>query len=280
MLELTKYLVSHTRLPGRYLAAEFIAKLFEPANKQVEGLVGEFSYLFDFRDELQRLMYFGLYDQAEIDLMKTVLSEGDIFLDIGSNVGYYSLHASSIVGELGQVHAFEPVPENAQKLTTALYNNGIQNTCVNQVAIGETEGTFDLYLGNEGLGDSGWASIVPSKRRLTVLPVRKKAIDQYLFEKGIRSVQFVKIDVEGAEPEVIAGMSLLLKSENAPDVLCEVNPYLLEKRGLSSTAITQPLASHGYHLYLIKGISLLEVDPCCLIIKLTNLFCSKQKHLG
>jgi FkbM family methyltransferase len=202
------------------MAAEFSCRFLAPPNKQVAGKIGEYEFLFDFNDELQRQMYFGLYDLQEITLLKKALRPGEVFLDIGANVGYYSLIASSLVGYKGQVHAFEPIPENANKITTALGRNGISNVRVNQVAVGDKDGTFVFYVGNAELSNSGWASIVPSKRRPCTLTVPKISIDRYLYDNEINSVSFLKIDVEGAEPDAIAGMSSLLEQNVAPDIIC------------------------------------------------------------
>jgi FkbM family methyltransferase len=250
--------------------------LFAPATRQVEGQIAGFDFLFDFRDELQKLMYFGLYDQAETALVTRTLRAGDVFLDIGANVGYYSLHASRLVGETGQVHAFEPIAANVQRLLETAQRNGIRNVRVNQAAVGEAAGTLELHLGGEELGNSGWASVVPSQRRPNMLTVPMLAIDPYVVENNIRFIRLVKLDVEGAEPEVIAGMSSLLAGENAPDLLCEINPWLLERRGLDSTSITRPLAARGYRLSPVGSKAL--IDPSRPITRMTNLFGSRQKR--
>lgn len=147
MLALTRSVLSRTNLPGRYPAAELAARLFAPTSKLVEGQIGGFDYQFDFRDELQRLMYFGLYEQAETTLIAGSLRAGDVFLDIGANIGYYSLMASRLVGESGRVYAFEPIPENAHKILAAVQLNGIRNIYVNQSAVGESAGELVLHGG-------------------------------------------------------------------------------------------------------------------------------------
>ncbi len=278
MLDLTRRILSRTKLPGRYPAAELAARLFAPASKRVEGQIGGFAYQFDFSDELQWQMYFGLYDQAGTTLMSKILRPGDVFFDVGANVGYYALQAARLVGDAGEVHAFEPIPANAERIQTAVQRNGLRNVYLNQVAVGDAPGTLELYLGGEGAENSGWASVVPSERRPIAYNVPKLSLDQYVTERGIKSVRFIKLDVEGAEPDVIAGMEALLERDDAPDLLCEVNPWLLERRGLDSTAITQPLAARGYHLSVVEGPRAGELTLARPITRLVNLFGTKRSR--
>lgn len=269
--------LSRTQLPGRYTAANLLGMLYARRGQEIEGRIGEYVYQFDLSDELQRQMYFGLYDRAEIALMSSVLGQGDTFLDVGANVGYYSLLASQLVGVQGQVHAFEPIPENAERLNSAIQRNSVQNIRVNQMAVGGSEGTLDLHIGDKQLGNSGWASVVASDRRPNVVTVRQVTIDQYLSEHGIDAVRLVKLDIEGAEPEAIAGMGSLLNSAHAPDILVELNPWLLDRRGLDSAAITVPLAAYGYRLFSSDtGVSK-AIDASHPVTGLTNVYCRKRK---
>lgn len=129
-----------------------------------------------------------------------------------------------------------------------------------------------------GLGNSGGASIVPSDRKPVELVVPKLSIDAYLVDEGVQSIRLAKIDVEGSESDVIAGMKSLLAGANPPDILCEVNPWYLNMRGLDSTAITLPLADQGYRLFPIDRSSRPEIDPLKIMTQLTNIFCTKSRH--
>lgn len=258
------------------MAADLMGKMYARRGAEIEGRIGEYVYLFNLADELQRQMYFGLYDQAEIALMSSVLGQGDTFVDIGANVGYYSLLASQLVGAGGQVHAFEPIPDNIERIRSAIERNAVRNIQLNQMAVGGGGGTLDLHIGDQRLGNSGWASVVPSERRANVVTVRQVSIDQYIAEHEIQSIRLIKLDIEGAEPEAIAGMHVLLTQDDAPDILCELNPWLLERRGLDSTAITKPLAEHGYRLYPIGGTIPQEINALQAVVNLTNIHCRKR----
>ena len=155
ILKLARTFISRTRLPGRYILAEMAAKLFAPPTGVVEGELGGFRLTLDFSDSIQRQIYFGLYDQPETALLGRLLRPGDVFLDVGANVGYYSLIASQNVGLKGQVHAFEPIAKNVRTLTRTIAENGISNIFVNQVAVGAQAGSLGMVVIKE---DSGYES--------------------------------------------------------------------------------------------------------------------------
>ena len=274
-LDLVRRLGSKTRLPGRYVLAEIAAKLFMPKSGFLEGHVGMYRVLFDFRDLLQRQMYFELYEQPETRLIHAVLDTGDVFLDVGANVGYYSLLASQIVGDSGQVHAFEPIPQNVVALRRTILANGITNIVVNQVAVGDRPGSLDLFVSDQKVGSSGWASIVPSRRRSKVVTVERMAIDHYVQSGSISRVKLAKLDIEGGELDAFRGMISLLGQPDAPDLLCEVNPHLLEKLGSESRDLTWFLAEQGYVLYRVELSALKPIGSNQKITKLENLFCTK-----
>jgi FkbM family methyltransferase len=274
-LDLVRRFGSKTRLPGRYILAEIAAKLFAPKGGILEGHVGIYRVLFDFHNLLQRQMYFELYEQPETQLIHAVLDTGDVFLDVGANIGYYSLLASQIVGAHGQVHAFEPIPQNVVALRRTMLLNGITNIVVNQLAVGARPGSLDLFVSDHEAGSSGWASIVPSRRRSKVVTVERTAIDHYLRSRSISQVSLVKLDIEGGELDAFKGMRSLLGQPHAPDLLCEVNPHLLEKLGRESHDLTRFIAERGYALHRVESSTLKPIGSDQEITKLVNLFCTK-----
>lgn len=274
-LDLVRRLGPLTWLPGRYVLAEMVARLYTPKGGVLEGQVGTYRVLFDFRDLLQRQMYLGLYEQPETRLVQAVLGSGDVFLDVGANVGYYSLLAAQIVGAGGQVHAFEPMPQNGAALRHTVRENGITNIVVNQVAVGAGPGSLDLFVSDQQIGNSGWASVVPSGRRAKMVTVERVAIDDYLTSRSIGRVNLVKLDIEGGELDAFRGMRSLLALPDAPDLLFEVNPDLLERLGSDSRDLTRTISEQGYALYRVELPGLKPVEPDQKIARLANLFCTK-----
>jgi FkbM family methyltransferase len=281
LLDLSRSILSRTQVPGRFILAELASRALAPATKRVEGRIGAYAMTFDFRDLLQRQMYFGLYDQAEIRLLKRLLNPGDTFLDIGANVGYYSLVASQLVGSSGHVHAFEPIAQNADILSRTIRRNDISNITVNQVAVGSHLGLLKLFVADRDLGNSGWASVVPSERRPRHIEVEQIAVDDYLRERNLSKIHLAKLDIEGNEPEALEGMRRTLQGADAPGLLCEVSPFLLERRGMEPRHLLLQLLEYGYELYRVSPSGLKPIDlETELDPNATNLYCTKAPHLS
>lgn len=138
----------------------------------------------------------GTYEPEQTALFERLLRPGHTVLDVGANVGYYTLLASVLVGDAGRVHAFEPEPRNAGFLRRHVSINRRGNVRVEQAALSDRAGTarFDFGSGS-GTGHLAEAG---------ALEVRTLRLDDYCAEHGL-APDAVKIDVEGAEMSVLEG---------------------------------------------------------------------------
>ncbi len=80
----------------------------------------------DFKDDIQKYVYLNLYENREADILKKYIKPGDYCIDIGANIGYYSLHMAKAVGAMGKVFAFEPDPSNLERLDRNISLNGVE----------------------------------------------------------------------------------------------------------------------------------------------------------
>jgi FkbM family methyltransferase len=129
-----------------------------------------------------------------------VLQPGDTVLDIGANVGVFSLLASRLVGEHGRVLAVEPVPQNVECLKLMCQLNQLTNVEIIPVAAGDREGALSLTLADDMMGHSG-------KRHKTAesVEVPLTTIDALVASQGVDRVALVKLDIEGMEAEALTG---------------------------------------------------------------------------
>jgi FkbM family methyltransferase len=149
------------------------------------------------------------------------LRAGATFFDIGANVGFITLLAARLVGPTGRVVAFEPVPANAAAVRENLALNGIDWVEVHETAVARSAGRASLIVSDVS-AFSRLASInVPTGARESI-EVAVNSIDEFVANGARTAPDVVKIDVEGAELEVIEGMRETL-AEHHPVLLCEVH---------------------------------------------------------
>jgi FkbM family methyltransferase len=202
------------------------------------------------------------WEPEETRFILSMLEPGDVFWDIGANVGWFSLAAARKLGRFGLVHAFEPHPELAIRIRKSARLNRIKNIFIHSVALGASNGPGTLVLrdGAKNLGSWTLGTEVTDEPRVQV-SIRR--IDDLKFW---RAPTIVKIDVEGAEPLVVRGAERVL-SRTKPIVVCEILPrQLLRVSDTSVHEFLERLARLGYvpHLLVRGNLTLLhtaEIDP-------------------
>jgi FkbM family methyltransferase len=161
----------------------------------------------------------GTSDLDEQRFIASRLDEGDVFWDLGANIGFFTILAARLVGAKGQVLAFEPLPENAQQLRRNVELNGFRNVTVEQVAVGAKTGTSTLAL-REGRRDA--ARLTDDRDGRSAVSVSVISLDDYFAAHHRRPPTLVKIDVEGAEIDAILGGLNTIRS-SLPTLLVEVH---------------------------------------------------------
>lgn len=177
-----------------------------------------------------------------IDRMCAAVRPDDIFFDIGGNIGVVSL---CVAGESGaRVHAFEPEPRNATRLKDNAALNGLERRIeVHELAIGTGKGVAKLFVaGKEGCG---LHSLVNSREGSIPITVPVLALDDAANEIGVLP-NVVKVDVEGAEFEVLKGMQDLLRRGAVRDLFLEFHPGILREIGVDPASISNLLIRLGY----------------------------------
>ncbi len=200
----------------------------------------------------------GYHRDAVVRLSRELMLPGDKVLDVGANIGLWAMGAARAVGASGAVHAVEPIPENHARLVSNLALNGLTHVRTAQVAFSNRSGSVTMY--RPSYGNSGHPSL--GRRDGVDLPVAIEAItlDDYCEREGLAHIDFVKIDVEGAELLVLQGATELLASPDAPLILFEVNEDTARKLGVRTKDVKKLLAANGYKLYQFDGRRLRAVD--------------------
>ena len=182
----------------------------------------------------------------------------DICLDVGANVGFYAISLAIRVRE-GEVHAFEPEDCHYHILALNALSNRLPNLVINKCAVGNRIQEVDFFVAQDG----GFSSTVDTGRRRIVekTRVRMVTLDSYCSEVGLSRVDFLKVDVEGAEPKVITGARQLLSNgERKPRlIMLELHEGMLRRFGSSVREMTAVMETYGYQPFVCIGADLVPL---------------------
>lgn len=221
-----------------------------------------FAMHLDLRDWVDSHLFAkGDYEPDVSAVIKKILRPGDHFVDVGANIGFFTILASRIVGDSGKVTSFEPSKNVFHRLSRNVALNGIHNAVLHNSAVSDTAGEVILHLGP--ISHSGITSLRPLEE-YDGSTERTERIDAVtmdsLFVNSSKSPRLLKIDVEGAEFKVLNGMKNILggNTQERPYVIFEFSPGYLKGIGDSGDSLISLLDSYGYHTYVIGFLGKLE----------------------
>jgi FkbM family methyltransferase len=200
-------------------------------------------------DFLGAALFYDGFENTERSFVERFLRPGMTMLDIGAHHGYYTLLASRKVGPSGLVLAVEPSPRERKRLRLHLRMNRCKNVQVESRALGEAEGTAELYLvrGSEtGCNSLRAPNIAQDTERLSV---SVECLDRVLQDHGIEHVDLIKLDVEGAELSALRGARQLLSKQPRPVILTEVQEIRTRPWGYRALEIVRYLSSANYRWF-------------------------------
>jgi FkbM family methyltransferase len=199
----------------------------------------------------------GRYENREVEFVQRNVRPGDRTLDIGANIGFFTIWMASLVGPLGHVFAYEPLEQNFRLLERSLRENGFGDRVTlrrDGVGAHSYEGGLVYLPLASGSQNSGGAyladpnAVVPAGHRLVMTRIVPLDSDHLL-----RPIRFIKIDVEGAEPLVFRGARRILLDDR-PIILSEINPRQLEKvSGCRVRDLIAEMKDLGYRCGLLEN---------------------------
>jgi FkbM family methyltransferase len=247
--------IGSIRLWNRYwpfgLGKELPNRLFSRATNW--GLLGPVWYEFqpglwmqlDVREIGQEtILMENVWEPKTTRYLCGALGPGRVFLDIGANAGYFSLVASRCVGDSGKVLAVEPNPAMAVQVRQNVRRSDLRNITVSETACTDSVEERELFIGN--LYNTGNSSLSRENLAWTKsVKVACTTIDRLVEEHRLHRVDLVKIDVEGAELQVLRGMQNTLERFR-PQIVMELSPALLEGFSITSDTVQGHLSRQGY----------------------------------
>jgi len=172
----------------------------------------------------------------------------DVFYDVGANVGIYSVVVGKHLDD-GTVIGFEPEPLNAEAAERHLTSNKIPHD-IKQIALSSQNGTLSLKIKENKIGEGRHHLTTQSSKH--TIEVETARADDLIEANNIPSPNIIKIDVEGAEKEVLDGLNNVLRGNKCRVVYCELHPKML-KNGSSFEDVIQKLEKFGFVISYIKG---------------------------
>jgi FkbM family methyltransferase len=201
------------------------------------------------------IIAFGYYDRALHRYIDRMVGPGMTCFDIGANIGAVSTHLARKVGAGGHVHAFEPVPSLRARLQKNLARNGCDLVVsVHPIALSNANGQAPLAVAGVDADNQGLASLVATgnDRLTTTLVVPTATLDDFVAERGITRIDFIKMDIQGAEILLLEGARRTL-SALRPNLIVEVSPQDMAGIGKDSRDLLKMLEACGYRIHELRG---------------------------
>jgi FkbM family methyltransferase len=249
--------------PFRKTYFGFYTRLFKPYNlfKGVRKRVlykNKFTLELAVDDWIQQNLYFlQEYEEKEMKFLESFLKKGDVFIDIGANIGLYSLVASELVGLEGKVFAFEPLRKNHEALQKYLQLNSVRNVTLEKLAVSDKPGTIALHLNEEDSNNGMATAFADSFTFSETVPT--VPLDLHFANEPDLKINLIKIDIEGGEFLALKGMEGLLKKYK-PALLLEIDPNILERTPFQQEDIETFLAELGYRKFYLKPDGALTIE--------------------
>lgn len=250
------------------------------SKRRIDGLFGKYVFYADRSSWLQASMLASEYEPETREMLRKTLRPGMVALDIGAHVGFYAVLMADLVGPGGRVYCIEAHRPNYRILTKNLRANRFSWAEAYNLALSDRTGTATLSLnpindGGHSLGSfANNPDLVGYDGDKLKETVETTTLDEFVRAKGIERVDFIKIDVEGAETLVFTGASKLLSGPDAPAICAEVGDKAQEQFGKTERDLREQLYAYGYRSFFI-GPELVEFGRETPVEGLPNIYFRK-----
>jgi len=233
------------------------------------------------RDHSRVLGYLNYWEFEESKFLKSYVKEDMQIVDIGANIGYFTLLFSKWVGQNGKIFSFEPEPENFTILQKNIIANQCRNVLSYQQAISDSSNSEFLYLSQTNPGDHRITSFYAYEHdeHRSKIKIDTTSLDSF-FQSNSK-INLIKMDIEGAEGLALKGMTNLINENKKLSLYTEFWPYALEKSGTNPKEFIEQLTQFGFKIFIISDGIKKQISSQFKLIhdytteEQTNLFCEK-----
>jgi FkbM family methyltransferase len=216
---------------------------------------------YPFNSAVGANLFIGKFEEIEVNWFCNALKPGDIVFDIGANGGLYTLLASKIVGSTGHVYAFEPGERELALLHNNLEKNKVSNVTVINQAVSDRKSNANFVVSQDGAMNSLAKNTHIYQDVIDTTTVQTTSLDIFIDEFNIPKVDLIKIDVEGAEHLVLAGMKNLLSSSKGVKVLFECADSTASGFNYSAKDLLKELSENGLDIGFIDDrLNIIDIN--------------------
>jgi len=210
---------------------------------------------------ISKLIFIEKFEQKELIFLHNFLRPGDVFIDIGANIGLHTLIASKKVEANGKVYAFEPTPNTFARLKENIYINNIQNVEIFPIALSNTSGSQPFFSFGNGMDAFNSFAPILEQTPFEKVDVATTTLSNFYSKLPvglIEKISLIKIDVEGWEAPVLEGGYKLLEKPNAPTLLVEFTEENAKAAGRKCSDLFSLGEELGYKWYHIENNKIIE----------------------
>jgi len=204
-----------------------------------------------------RLSIYGIHGTHDFKIIKNNVKDGDNVIDLGANIGYFTLILAKLVGPTGKVFAFEPDPRNLALLKKNVEYNNYKNVIIVPKAVSNVNDKCTLYTGQKTFGQN--KIYKPKNTKIQkFIPIDSETVrlDDFFKTNGLLDkISFIKMDVEGAEFLALSGMKEILKLNKNIKIFTEAEISYLEDAGSSYDQFIDLLTENDFTFSLADNRS-------------------------
>lgn len=193
------------------------------------------------------------YEPEVAHVLMRVLRPGDCAVDVGANIGFFTLFMSAAVGPTGYVYAYEPGSNNLPTLRKNIALNNFANIEVNEKPLWNKSEPVTFWLNPDSAGSNClWdPGLWHENKRAQVAP-NFSTVDATTLDASVhKKVRLIKIDTEGAEQRILEGAMTILTHDHPPFIVTELNPFGSRQFGCNNQTLRDFMGQFGYDIFLL-----------------------------
>ena len=258
------------RLPGLMRLYHYAYRILKPRGIILTETQDLRMYVHAADDVITpEILAYGVHEEDETELFKKIIKPSMVIVDIGANIGYYSLLAAKLVGEKGKVYVFEPDPLNYNLLVANIETNHFTNIIPIQKVVSNKAGKVKFFLDKGNFGAHTLSEKNIQTERNGYIEADAITLDGFFKGEKENKVDFIKMDVQGAEGLVIEEALEIIK-HNDLKIMMEFWPQGLRNLGTDPLTLLKALHDYGFTIRVMRKDEMHELKKIALVMEVAE----------